>query len=159
MQLSVDSGKATMSSRSGPIRATIRPRSLASNNTSTSSSHATVLSSVTSSHHHPHCSKHSRHNSLDSLTPSLSHKQTASSSSRAGTTYSSPILNQHQPHQQLRMVKSASTGHLAGHTSSHSVSSVSNTTSQCLGDFCPPLNAARLRPIIHETRNTIVSSI
>ena len=138
-----------MSSRSGPIRATVRPRSLPSNDTSTSSSHAACVSSMTSSRP-PLSSRHSRHNSLESLTSSLSHRLTVSSG-RAGTVSSSSshLQQQQQPLQQ-RMVKSASTGHLASQTSTAN-------TSQCLKDFCPPLNAARLRQIKHQTRNTTVS--
>lgn len=139
-----------MSSRSGPIRATVRPRSLPSNDTSTSSSHAACVSSMTSSRP-PLSSRHSRHSSLESLTLSLSHRLTVSSG-RAGTvtTSSSSHLQQQQQPLQQRMVKSASTGHLASQTSTAN-------TSQCLKDFCPPLNAARLRPIKHQTRNTTVS--
>ena len=140
-----------MSSRSGPIRAMVRPRSLTSNDTSTSSTRATQMSSTISSRP-PLLSKHSRHSSLESITSSLSHSQ-AVSSGRAGTVFSSSGSSQQQPVQQ-GMVKSASTGHLA----SHSVPSSANT-SQCLKDFCPPLNAARLRPIRHQTRNTTVSQI
>lgn len=139
-----------MSSRSGPIRAMVRPRSLPSNDTSTSSSHAPIVSSTTSSR--PPLSKHSRHSSLESLTLSLSHKHTISS--RAGTVFSN--TSHQQPIQQQGIVKSASMGHLACRTSSHSVSSTANT-SQSLKDYCPPLNAARLRPIKHQTRNTTVS--
>ena len=135
-----------MSSRSGPIRALVRPRSLPSNDTSTSSSRAAHVSSTTLSRP-PMLSKHSRHCSLESLTSSLSHRHTVSS----GTMFSSSSSSQQQPLQQ-GMMKSASTGHLA----SHGVPSTSNT-SQCLKDFCPPLNAARLRPIKHQTRNTTVS--
>ena len=132
-----------MSSRSGPIRAMVRPRSLPSNDTSTSSSYAATVSSVTSSR--PPLSKHSRHCSLESLASSLSHRHTVNNG-RAGTVFSS--TSHHQRQQQQRIVKSASTGHLAYHTSSHSVSSPTTNTSQCLKDFCPPLNAARLRPIM-----------
>ena len=138
-----------MSSRSGPVRALVRPRSLPSNDTSTSNSCATHVSSTTSSRP-PLLSKHSRHCSLESLTSSLSHRHTVNSG-RAGTMFSSGSSSQQQPLQQ-GMVKSASTGHL----SSHGVPSTPNT-SQCLKDFCPPLNAARLRPIKHQTRNTTVS--
>ena len=140
-----------MSSRSGPIRATVRPRSLPSNNTSTSSSHAACVSSMTSSRP-PLSSRHSRHSSLESLTSSLSHRLTVSSS-RSGTVSSSSSHHHQQQQQPLqqRMVKSASTGHLASQTSTTA------NTSQCLKDFCPPLNAARLRPIKHQTRNTTVS--
>jgi len=146
-----------MSSRSGPIRAMVRPRSLTSNDTSTSSSHAATVSSITSSR--PPLSKHSRHCSLESLTSSLSHRHTINNSGRAGTMFTNASHHHHhqQPLQQ-GVVKSASTGHLACHTSSHSVSSSTANTSQCLKDFCPPLNAARLRPIKHQTRNTTVSS-
>ena len=156
----MDSGRATMSSRSGPIKATARLKTTPSTDTSTSNSHTATLSSVTSSQHQQHCFKHSRHSSLESLTSSLSHKKTVcSSNSRAGTTFSNPVSTNHQPQQQQqqRMIKSASTGHLAGHASlASSMSSVSNNTSQCLHDFCPPLNAARLKPIRHETRSAIV---
>lgn len=143
-----------MSSRSGPIRATVRPRSLPSNDTSTSSSHAAYVSSTTSSRP-PLMSRHSRHSSLESLASSLSHRHTVSSS-RAGTVFSGSSHHHHQQQQQplqQGMVKSASTGHLA------SQSSTAANTSQCLKDFCPPLNASRLRPIKHQTRNTTVSQL
>ena len=154
----MDSGRETVSSRSGPIRATERPRNLVSNDACLSDNHAVVVPSVTSSHNRPHHSKHSRQNSLDSLTSCLSQKLTVNSSSRNGTTLSSPILHQHQPQQHQRIIKSASTSHLAGHApSARSTSSVSNNNSQCLRDICPPLNAVRLRPTRHETRNSIVS--
>jgi len=144
-----------VSSRSGPIRATERPRNLVSNDACPIENHAVAVPSVTSSHSRPHHSKHCRQNSLDSLTSCLSQKLTMNSSSRNGTTLSSPILHQHRPQ---RIIKSASTSHLAGHApSAHSASSVSNNNSQCLRDICPPLNAARLRPTRHETRNSIVS--
>lgn len=135
-----------MSSRSGPIRAMVRPRSLPSNDTSTSSSNVLHVSSTTSSRP-PLLSKHSRHGSLESVTSSLSQRLTISSG-RAGTVFTS--TSQQQPLQQV-MVKSSSTGHLA------SQSTTTTNTSQCLKDFCPPLNAARLKPIKHQTRNTIVS--
>ena len=139
-----------MSSRSGPVRAMVRPRSLPSNDTSTSNSCTAHMSSTTSSRP-PLLNKHSRHCSLESLTSSLSHRHTVSGG-RTGTMFSSSSSSRQQPLQQ-GMVKSASTGHLAN----HGVSSTPNT-SQCLKDFCPPLNAARLRPIKHQTRNTIVSN-
>lgn len=142
-----------MSSRSGPIRATVRPRSLPSNNTSTSSSHAAYMSSSTSSRPPP-LSRHSRHSSLESLTSSLSHRLTVSSGSRTDTVVSNDSHHRHHRQQQQPlqhgMVKSASTGHLAAQ-------SLTANTSQCLKDYCPPLNAARLRPIRYQTRNTTVS--
>jgi len=155
MQHSVDSGRETLSSRSGPLRATARPRNLVSNNTCSNNSPATVVPSATLSHNHPHLSRHFRQNSLDSQKQTYS---CSSSSSRNGTTLSSPILSHHQPHQQQRIIKSASTSNLAGCASSTcSASSVSKNTSQCLRDICAPLNAARLKPIRNDTCNCIVS--
>ena len=150
MQLSANSGRATVSTRSGLIKGTARMKNVPLSDTSASNSHAAALSSVTSQHH-------SQRSSLESLNSSLPHKKTICSgiSSRAGNNPVSTDVH-HLPQQlQQRMIKNASTDHLASSANSIS-SSLSNNTFCQLFDVCPPLCADRLKPIRYETRSTIV---